>query len=124
MQRRHMVEVAAVLVRRERRARTEQGVAHVAQQDHPDRAVEGRGDHRVVEDGRETTEDAALPQPHVGAARVASRPQQPVVPRVLVLEHELLPIDADPFEASPRLGVVGLPGRAALGAVEERRQVA
>ncbi len=101
MQRGHVVQVAGVLVRRERRARPEQGVAHVAEQDHPDRAVEGRGDHRMVEDGREPTEDAALPQPHVGAARVAGRPQEPVVPGVLVLQHELLPIDADPFEASP-----------------------
>ena len=119
MERGHVLDEAGVLLRREGRARGEQGRADVAQQDPPDGAVEVRGHDGVVDDGWEAVEEPALPQQDIGATGVAGRPEKPVVPRVLVLEDEGLAVDDDPFEAGPRLGVVGHPRRAALGPAQE-----
>ena len=119
MQRGHVLDEARVLFEREGRVRGEQGRADVAQQDPPDGAVEVRRHDGVVDDGWEASEEPALPQPDIAATGIARGPEQPVVPRVLVLEDEGLAVDEDPLEACPRLGVVGLPRSPDLGPAQE-----
>ena len=69
--------------------------------------------------GGSRSKQAALPQPYVGEARVARGPEQPVVAGILVLQDELLPVDDQTFEAGARLGVVGHPRPAMLGASQQ-----
>ena len=64
----------------------------------------------MVDHSGKPIEEPALPQQHVAPARVAGRPQQPVVARVLVLEHVAVAADDQPLEAGARLGVCRLPG--------------